>query len=142
MRFVKEDMRGHIRMWAELAKKHGSPTNEHPITHEVWQYMGTFNSPQGEMHQFRHRDLMVDGVEKGRYGEDIPVEPGDFNYLTRYEYTTRLIPLTVGGSLVEDTDMNKQGWARVWGDHADQGSFIVYRRLRGNITKQQEGAVL
>jgi hypothetical protein len=133
MRFIKEDMRGHIRMWAQLAKKHGSPTSQHPISHEVWQYMGTFDdATHGSVHQFRHRDLMVDGVEKGRFVENIPVEAGDFDHLTRYEYTTRLIPLNLE-TFTTDAEMEKVGWHRAWADHADQGSFIVYRRERGAV---------
>jgi hypothetical protein len=137
MRYIKEDMQGHIRMWAALAKKHGSPTSEHLVSHEVWQYMGSTDNE----HQFRHRDLMVDGIEKGRYNESIPVEEGDFDFLTRYEYTTQLIPLTIGGSMVEDADMNKRGWQRVWADHTDKGSFIVYRRMRV-LPAPHQGAVL
>jgi hypothetical protein len=41
------------RMWAVLAELTGGDTvEEHPVTGEAWQYMGTY---QG-VHEFRHRD--------------------------------------------------------------------------------------
>ena len=138
MRYMKEEMKGHFRMWAELAKKHGSMTSQHPVSREVWEYMGSTD----QEHQFRHRDLMVKGIEHGRYNESIPVQAGDFDYLSSFEYTTRLTPFGIAGSGSVDTDvaMQKQGWERRWADHTDNGSFIVYRRLRTNTI--QPGAIL
>jgi hypothetical protein len=141
MRFIKEDMRGHIRMWAQLAKKHGSPTSEHPVSHEVWQYMGTFDdATHGSVHQFRHRDLMVDGVEKGRFVENIPVEAGDFDHLNPFEYITKMIPWETVAVLTYADEMNRNGWEKVFADRQGHGVFTVYRRER-QVSKLQ-GAVL
>lgn len=91
---------------------------------------------------------MVDGKEHGRVGCNIPIQEGDFDYLTRYEYTTRLVPFThesanslpLTGKYPADAEMEKQGWYRAWAEHTDNGSFIVYRRLRSNSLSR--GAVL
>lgn len=146
MRYMKDDMKGHIRMWSELAKKHGSMTSQHPVTKEVWEYMGSTETH----HQFRHRDLMIGGVEQGRVYENIPIQADDFDHLTRYEYTTRLMPFThesanslpLTGKYPSDAEMEKQGWVRAWAEHVDNGSFIVYRRLRAGVQVAPDGSVL
>lgn len=53
IRFVERDTKEWVAMWKSLAAKTGGDVaQEHPISGEVWQYMGTVEGH----HQFRHRD--------------------------------------------------------------------------------------
>jgi hypothetical protein len=119
MKFLKEDMKGYERVWNIIHDR-----EKREKTPGAYQYIG---STDGE-HQFRTPGCLL--LDAYSY-HDVLVCEGDFDYLTRYEYTTRLLPTSnmvlFGGS---DHDMNKQGWERAWVDHWEGSSFIVYRRLR------------
>jgi aminopeptidase C len=119
MKFLKEDMKGYERVWNIIHDR-----EKREKTPGAYQYIG---STDGE-HQFRTPDCLL--LDAYSY-HDVLVCEGDFDYLTRYEYTTRLMKLSIGTTGGDaDADIEKQGYKRVWAEHTDYGSFIVYRRLR------------
>lgn len=67
--FLEGTEKGWPRVWAVIEAKYGDSRVEDPVSHEVWQYMGTING----VHEFRHRSL-----NGKRVYERVPVVSSDF----------------------------------------------------------------
>lgn len=75
--FLDHSSVGWERMWEVVASTFGSAVCECPRTHEVWQYMGTAQRPDGSwQHEFRHRNL-----EGQRVVFTVDAVPRDFEEL-------------------------------------------------------------
>lgn len=57
-------------MWSALGS---DPVEEHPVSGECWQYMGSIYNEGRWLHEFRHRDHPVTGSREYRH---IPATSG------------------------------------------------------------------
>lgn len=74
-RFLLPTDPGFDRAFGVIARRFGDSTCLDTQTGEVWQYMGTCTTPDGPVHEFRHRWLPA--AQQRTYYQ-VPVEPGDF----------------------------------------------------------------
>ncbi len=68
--------RGWSRAWGEIARLFGDASCAHEG--ETWQYMGSFETAVGVVHEFRHRALPPRGE---RHIARVPADPADYQPL-------------------------------------------------------------